>query len=933
MRTEKVSLTDFMTRFGEQFFDGARVRMMPEYEGGRDDLDQLLAGLGVNRVPFPAQSEAAKAMHVHLHERNAKMAFLEAEMGCGKTTVATIVALMRRRPNRTIVVCPPHLVGKWAREIAEIAPRAKVVKINSAGANRILAQAAAANPGPPERHEFWIIGRVRLRMNYRIESALVPRQRPDGFPSFRCPDCGAMPVQWKRLSQDEDLPPEAIVVEADGDDESDTANGFYANLMPSELSRTSFCEKVAHADGSVGDGCGTALWQAKRNRQLSPQQNALQSLRQLPGVGKRLAEALSSRADAAEIVQSLEDGDLPKALSDRLGRVRRKRIRAWLEHNVFSLQASDFAPVRMIHKRLPRRWFEHAIFDEVHEFKGDNSAQGVAYGVLAGVVDKVICLTGTLVDGYAQSLHPLLFRADPRRMLDAGYGDNEAARFQWEMGVIKEVKTETLDDGHKSSRSRSVRRQRKNLPGLHPRVVTELLLPNTVFLTLADIERSIQDLQPAGEAPVRLLPSYREVFVSHPMDRAQYEAVTSLSAELMDMLKKALARGGGNSLMAPIISSLLRYPDDCFRPLEVSARGELIAERDAVQTHDGLLPKERFMIDLARRERDDGRKLVVFTTYTDRRDLSARYKEVLESAGIKAAVLKSSVPTDQREAWMAQMVRQGYEAIVCNPELVKTGLDLYDFPTLYFTQTGYRTDTILQASRRSWRIGQQRPVRVYFAGYEDSPQMTALKLVAKKIRVANQAKGDIADTGLSTLDDDEEASAMQAIANAILDERRDRTHDALTGSIRSVDADDTTGEFGADSIERLYEVIRAARCSVEDAPVVEQSQPASNESEFAEQAVAFAARPDDEVVDLFDDFGVVGPPREPARPPASAEAQAPTEDEAAVAPDTGAQRDGERGAKRIILVDYLERKGKKRQYKRVATAIDEVPAGSQMAMF
>ena len=47
---------------------------------------------------------------------------------------------------------------------------------------------------------------------------------------------------------------------------------------------------------------------------------------------------------------------------------------------------------------------------------------------------------------------------------------------------------------------------------------------------------------------------------------------------------------------------------------------------------------------------------------------------------------------------------------ICHPKIVETGLDLLDFPTILFHETGYSLHTLRQASRRSWRIGQHRPV-------------------------------------------------------------------------------------------------------------------------------------------------------------------------------------------------------------------------------
>lgn len=65
-----------------------------------------------------------------------------------------------------------------------------------------------------------------------------------------------------------------------------------------------------------------------------------------------------------------------------------------------------------------------------------------------------------------------------------------------------------------------------------------------------------------------------------------------------------------------------------------------------------------------------------------------------------------------REAWYARKVAEGIESDTQN--WWKTGLDLLDFPTLIFYETGHSLHTLRQARRRSWRIGQDRPVRVFF---------------------------------------------------------------------------------------------------------------------------------------------------------------------------------------------------------------------------
>ena len=835
---QEMAMGDFMARFGEQLFDKAGQRSQPEYTGGREDLDEILYKPAYGRVPFPAQSEAMKALYTHLYDFDAKMAFLVGEMGTGKTTMASMAASMTAKPQRVVVTVPPHTVAKWAREIGQIVPWAKVVSINSAGANRVLGQAAAENPGRPDRPEFYIIGRARLRMDHRHESALTPKRIGSGQKKGACPCCGHFPVRWETLGNDENLPEGAIVDMSSKDDESSSSAGYYVSISPSDIDRKTTCETVANMHGEIGEGCGEPLWQARRAHDISREKLLIKGFSTLPGIGKQMAERIAESPGAWQAAEALENGQIPQLIRSICGTLRLRRIREWLADHSFSLDAGDYAPARFIQNRLPRHWFDMAIFDEVHEFRGATTAQGTAFGMVAGCVRKVVNLTGTLIDGYAQSLHPLLFRADPKRMLEAGFGADDGARFQIALGVIKEVEVETETSSHTSSKTRKKsRRQKKNLPGLHPRVVSDLLLPNAIFVTLSDIEQSIQALQPDDEEPVRLLPSYREVYVAPNMAMQQAEAVDRATTKLMDDLKHALRRGGGKTMLAPIMSALLRYPDDCFRPLSVTTRyhEQPLYEAPAVPLPEGgHFPKEEFLKDLVKREMSQSRRVVVYTTYTNTRDLASFYGEVCESVGARVKVLRSNVPAAQREAWIKQQVNDGVDVVVCNPELVKTGLDLFDFPTMLFMQTGYTTDTILQAARRAWRIGQQNAVRIYYAGYADSLSQTqALKLVAKKIRVANTANGDISDNGLSSLDDDDEASSMQALANSILDNRRDRQHDTITGAISSLEEDDCSEEYTADSLEVIGHIIkesqrRAGRVvdqTVEAAEVEPESRP------------------------------------------------------------------------------------------------------------
>lgn len=183
-----------------------------------------------------------------------------------------------------------------------------------------------------------------------------------------------------------------------------------------------------------------------------------------------------------------------------------------------------------------------------------------------------------------------------------------------------------------------------------------------------------------------------------------------------------------------------------------------------------MSPKEATLLDLVQSERKKGRRVLVYSVYTGTRDTTMRTKNLLEQAGLKVSVLKASVDASKREDWLFEQVEQGCEVMITNPELVKTGLDLLEFPTIVFMQTGYNVYTMQQASRRSWRIGQKHEVDVYFLGYAGSAQTTCLSLMAKKIKVSQSTSGDMPDTGLDVLNQEAEsvevALAKQLLAGA-----------------------------------------------------------------------------------------------------------------------------------------------------------------------
>ena len=88
------------------------------------------------------------------------------------------------------------------------------------------------------------------------------------------------------------------------------------------------------------------------------------------------------------------------------------------------------------------------------------------------------------------------------------------------------------------------------------------------------------------------------------------------------------------------------------------------------------------------------------------------------------------------------------QVMISHPNRISVGVDLLDFPSIFWAETNYSVFTNLQANRRSWRVGQREDVLVRYYCYRDTIQEVALNIVADKASAANRIDGnaDAVDT-------------------------------------------------------------------------------------------------------------------------------------------------------------------------------------------
>lgn len=724
-----IGLTEFIDEFGDELLDSLNRSNPPVYSGSINEAHQRVMS-ELKRQPFPAQADVVQAVAALLLDRNEQAAVINAEMGTGKTMMAIAVAAVMHSAGyrRTLVVSPPHLVYKWRREILETIPDARVWVLNGPDTLVKLIKLRDQLGDPYDgRKEFFILGRVRMRMGYHWRTVCWPRRASGGYNFAGCPDCG-------RLL--EDLEGNRVTVE--------------------EFHREERRRSCPYCQGQ--------LWTLMRPGKAdngTRRATILKSMCRIPTIGPVRADRLlndfgedflaSMLIDNVSEFINLMDAQGNFIFSDR----QAKRMERAMANIEFGFGEGGYQPTEFIKRYLPNGYFDLLVVDEGHEYKNSGSAQGQAMGVLAAKARKTVLLTGTLMGGYADDLFYLLFRILTRRMIEDGYKPNArgsmapaAMSFMRDHGVLKDIYTERDNVSHKTAKGKKLSVRTVKAPGFGPKGIHRFVLPFTVFLKLRDIGGNV-------------LPAYQEEFVDISMSAEQASAYQQLAGKLTQELRQALARRD-TTLLGVVLNVLLAWPDCCFRPEIVKhpRSKDTLAFVPSIFADEQIMPKEKALLDLCLTEKAKGRKVLAYTVYSGTRDTTSRLKRLLEQSGLKVAVLRASVDTARREDWILDQVDRGVDVLITNPELVKTGLDLLDFPTIAFLQTGYNVYTLQQAARRSWRIGQKQPVRVVFFGYAGSSQITCLQLMAKKIAVAQSTSGDVPDSGLDSLNQDGDSVEM-----------------------------------------------------------------------------------------------------------------------------------------------------------------------------
>ena len=764
------------------------------------------------RRPYVAQYHGIQAALKLLATRRHPK-FL-SEVGTGKTTMATTIAAAlhpiyhaataaevarvlgpsARLPvvERTLVLCPPHLLDTWRGQIREVWPRARVQVVKTP--NDLRADA-----------EFFILSREVAKLGHGVAGV------------SRCPRCGARQGlldaakaaklraacsavrhrpsgPWARWAE------ELAAVVLRVDPSSDNAAKILAERYPvlrRAAERAAAADHAARKDGRIPParrlpsgavgGLLRSMCRVLLNSLLKAGYGAHGDFEwKLPGLiadiafgagepaaGVHFLGLVAQRAQAASVpsgrlqyttvaaegLKSRQEGDRLEALQGALRSLAEKGTwetsapcgeRLWWA----TPDPRRFPLARFITRRMPRR-FDLLVLDEAHEFNNLGTAQQKAAHRLVELGIPTLALTGSVMGGYASSLFANWWALD--RDFRREFERDDKGLFMRRYGLgkylvkvderVMAARKKPAEFGAVTDREETTEAFLGEIPGVVPLFLLRHVLPAGVVIHVDDLSLELPvkrearaALGPETEVDDEILEEYRRL-ERELMEQIRADAFTPLAGKLwgaMGELPSYLDRCTDDQGAFE-----LRYPED--------VGGMLVAE-GALFPASFRTPKERWLADLVRRECGAGRRVAVFLRHTGTPHLAARLSRILaedvDLGGRRPKVVwldAKKVPTEKREEWINTKVLappSPADVLLVNPNAVRTGLNnLVAFSVAAWYEVDYNAQTYRQANGRFHRPGQKREVDVFYPFYAETSQEDAVDLVARKVTASLQVDG------------------------------------------------------------------------------------------------------------------------------------------------------------------------------------------------
>lgn len=646
-----------------------------------------------------------------------------------------------------IIMCPAHLVYKWSREIEDSVPNARCVVVSTVADINELSEAILNSHKKENLYLIMSYNSAKTKY-YEMPCPLYSESKQ----AYVCPKCGQVLTYTRKIKTGHGRRTVEEVVNLTHEDF--TKPGKYNMVCNNKIEVYN-----PKTNKKEVQECKEALWRPVTSEEevgdwIKLGKYGWYKISRIPALAEDMRTRLRSLKpdEIALYTKFNEVTEMVRNTPDKL------KIRALIKY-----------PLALYIKRRFKKKIDYVIFDEMHKLSSQDTQQGAAMGHLAQASKNVIGLTGTLINGYADSLFPILYRLVPRTMRLSRPAQPNGYKFEQDQVFLRDygsAKT-TVDENNK--------RKSNHLPGISPLLFTDYLMDICGFITLDDVAEG--------------LPSYAEIPLGVEMD----SAVAAEYDNIRESFKAhAGFRGDHKKATTSYIQLLHTYPDMPYgqAPIIDPEDNSVVFTPNSVT--DFIDNKLDQTLELTTQKIAAGEKVLIYYTWTNITDVEDKLKEQLTGRGYKVAILKTGrgitaemgekgvvekgepVKTEQREAWVERQIQEeNVDVLICNPVLVETGLDLLAFTTIIWYQMTDSIATLRQASRRSWRLGQLHDIEVYFLYYYNTTQEDLLALMGTKLQASMIAEGRSSDEGLSALSQNDDLatqitnSVMKGVSNKV----------------------------------------------------------------------------------------------------------------------------------------------------------------------
>ena len=735
------SLTGYLSIFSDDLIHRAHERFEPLFVPGISEVPKKADYL-FNYAKyyghfnyFAAQRDVICSVASGLQKN--KRTLIVGECGIGKTGIAlgSILVHSKKKNPVTVIMCPGHMVEEWKKEVRRLYPFSKAVIVENLIQLREYENDIKAKS--LKYPLFLILGKDSCKTDYEERPWAHWNTRDRRYEIFNRELSFYNHYSYYARTRGEYLEyiTECMLLFLKKGKKNTYHSAPKKSNMGDGVYETNY--SIVEINSYMSSGKKGSLWTAARDGNNAEWVKVPKS----GWVNIFLARQLKDLVDD-KIAAGKDD-----ELSDNV-------LKAY-EIASSALQQDVAKPIIKCNiSQYIRRRFKHLIdyfiADEVHLYSSKTSAQGKAFSNIINASKHTIALTGTLLNGYAEDVFSMLFKLYSRTFVRNGFGYSDVKEFAKEYGVVDTIREYRVNNN--TGWSYQISSKTKYKPGVSPLLFSKFLLDKAVFVTLSDITAD--------------LPNYHEIPTGVDMD---IETRTGYN-RFMDGFKQSIRDHAGctHKFLFKMIHRLNTYPDQPYNqvPIFDNDTGEQILIPPSIHRDTSkpfMSAKDEKVLELVNQHKANGEKVLIYVSWINKMDCVQRLQEILESYNIKTAFLTASVSARNRQAWIAQKLKEGIDVLICNPKLVETGLNLLDFTTIIFYQLDYNLFTMRQASRRSLRLNQSKDVNVYFLYFKETMQESVIALMANKLQAAMAIEGKFSEEGLNAMGDTD--SILTQLAN------------------------------------------------------------------------------------------------------------------------------------------------------------------------